>query len=149
MSSPDLLRRVVLPVADVDDARRTCAVALPYIANANGEVIATYVIETNPGGVNKSSPEAMAEIADETLGIVEAESKEHDVPVKTEVRYGPTIAPSILDLARTTEATSVGFIARPGSRWVKLLSGDTAISLITQNDHPIVVFPRSEPPLIG
>lgn len=88
-----------------------CDVALPYIANVNGEVVAVYVIETNPSGVNNAPPEAMREIADETLGVVESESKKCGVPIRTEIRSGSNLERAIFDLARTTDATSVGFLA--------------------------------------
>lgn len=145
MSSPDLLRRVVLPIASRDDARDTCQAALPYVANANGEAIAVYVVETTPGGMNKASPVALKEHGDRALEIVEERGEEYAIPVRTEIRYGPIVREAVFDVARSEEATSIGFLPRAGSRIRKLLGGDKALSLITRNDLPVVVFPREAP----
>lgn len=145
MGSPDLLRRVVLPIASGGDAQETCRAALPYVANANGEVIAVYIVETTPGGVNKASPVALKEYGERALEIVEECSEEYAIPVRTEIRYGPIVREAVFDVARSEEATSIGFLPRAGSRIRKLLSGDTALSLITRNDLPVVVFPRETP----
>lgn len=145
MSSPDLLRRVVLPVASRDDARETCRTALPYVANADGEAIAVYVVETTPGGVNKASPVALKEYGERALEIVEECSEEYAIPVRTEVRYGSVVQETVFDVARSEEATSIGFLPRTGSRIGKFLSGDKSLSMITRNDLPVVVFPRETP----
>jgi nucleotide-binding universal stress UspA family protein len=145
MGSPDLLRRVILPVATSDSARETCKAALPYIANANGEVIAVHVVETNPGGIDTAPPSALKEVGEQTLSVVEARCKEYSVPVQTELRYGPKVNEEVFDIARSKGATAVGFVPRIGSRLEKFLSGDNALSMITQNDVPVVVFPRVSP----
>lgn len=132
MGSPDLLRRVVLPIVNSDDARDTCEAALPYLANANGEVIAVYVVETNPE----------KEHGERTLSVVEERCTDSSIPIQTEIRYGPKVRTEVFDVARSREATSVGFIPRAGSRVGKFLSGDNALSMITENDLPVVVFPR-------
>lgn len=145
MSSPDLLRRVVLPIAGRDDARETCRAALPYIANADGEAIAVFVVETTPGGMNKASPVALKEYGERALGIVEECNEEYAIPVRTEVRYGSVVREAVFDVARSEEATSIGFLPRAGSRIGKFLSGDKSLSMITRNDLPVVVFPRETP----
>lgn len=145
MSSPDLLRRVVLPVASRDDARETCQTALPYVANANGEVIAVYVVETTPGGMNKASPAALKEYGERVLGTVEEYSEGYAIPVRTEIRYESVVRKAVFDVARSEEATSIGFLPRAGSRIGKLLGGDKALSMITRNDLPVVVFPDERP----
>lgn len=142
MGSPDLLRRVVLPVASTDDARDTCRAAIPYIVNANGEAIAVHVVETNPGGMNKAPLAALQEEGEQALSVVRGQCEDHSIPIQTEIRYGPKVNEEVFDVARSREATSVGFIPRAGSRLGKFLSGDNALSMITQNDMPVVAFPR-------
>lgn len=146
MSSPDLLRRIVLPVASREDAHETCKAAFPYITNANGEAIAVYVVETTPSGINKASPTALTDYGKQALEIVEDYGNEYGLPVQTEIQYGSIVREAVFDLAQSEEATSIGFIPRSGSRIGKLLRGDTARSLITQNELPVLVFPRTEPP---
>lgn len=145
MESPCLLRRVVLPVANSDDARETCRAVLPAIAKAHGEVMAVYVVETNPGGMNKAPPSAMNEVGEQTLSIVETQCEEYLIPVQTEIRYGPTVREEVFDTARSKDASSVGFVPRTGSRVGKFLSGDNALSMITENDVPVIVFPCESP----
>lgn len=145
MESPNLLRRVVLPVANSDDARETCRAVLPAIAKGNGEVLAVYVVETNPGGVNKASPSALKEVGEQTLSIVETQCEEYWIPVQTEIRYGPTVREEVFDIARSKDASSVALVPRAGSRVERFLSGDNALSMITRNDVPVVVFPRESP----
>ncbi|MEM4780825.1 MAG: universal stress protein [Halalkalicoccus sp.] len=141
MSSPDLLRRVVLPVASASDAEATCEAAVPYLANADGEVHGVYVIETTPGAPNKAPPEAMYEYAHEALSTVEERCRDASIPVGTELHADPDVPETVFEVARDEGATAVGILPREGSRWGKLLTGDNALSMITRNDVPVVVFP--------
>lgn len=79
MGSPDLLRRIILPIASSDDAHTTCEVAFPYIANANGDVIAVYVIEINPRAPNKAPPLAVKEHGEQVLAVVETVGEEYSI----------------------------------------------------------------------
>lgn len=126
MGSPDLLRRVVLPVVNSDDARDTCEAALSYIANANSEAIAVYVVETNPGGMNKAPPSVLKEEGEQTLSVVEERCEDSSIPIRTEIRYGSKVRTEVFDVARSREATSVGFVPRAGSRVGRFLSEDNA-----------------------
>lgn len=146
MGSPDLLRRIILPIASSDDAHNTCEAAFPYIANANGDVIAVYVIEINPGAPNKAPPLAVKEHGEQALAVVETVGEEYSIQVQTEIRSGPVVREAVFEVAHSEAATSVGLVPRSGSRIGKVLSGDNALSMITQNDLPVVVFPRAMSP---
>ncbi|WP_435154934.1 universal stress protein [Haladaptatus sp. DFWS20] len=139
-----LFDRVVLPVASEKDAKATCDAALERIESAGGQVVAVHVIEKGGGVVDKASVEQREERADDIFEIVRNRCDALGVPVETEIVYGTDIAESIFDVADEVDATAIAFTPRGGSRWVKLLTGDVMLSLITETNRPVVVLPDAE-----
>jgi nucleotide-binding universal stress UspA family protein len=51
------------------------------------------------------------------------------------------VADAIFAAADDYGATAIVITPRGGSRWVQLLTGDVALSLVTETDRPVVVLP--------
>ena len=131
-----LLDRVLLPVASVDDARAS-ATALEAADGDVGRVVAVHVIEKAGGGVDKASVEQREERADDIFAAVHETLED----AETDVVYGTDVADAIFAAADEHDATAVVITPRGGSRWIRLLTGDVALSLVTETDLPVVVLP--------
>ncbi|MFC6733378.1 MULTISPECIES: universal stress protein [unclassified Haladaptatus] len=129
---------VVVPVADEDDARTTCLALAPYL-DAESRVVALHVIEKAGGAPDKASVEQRQEGATKIFDVVQDTLA--DATVETDLRYGTDIADTIFAAAADVDASSIAFSPRGGSRWVRLLTGDVALSLVTETDRPVVVLP--------
>ncbi|WP_423744244.1 universal stress protein (plasmid) [Haladaptatus sp. SPP-AMP-3] len=139
-----LFERIVLPVVTEEDAETTCDAALDRVADADGRVVAVHVVEKGGGIPDKASVEQREERADEIFSVVTDRCDAAGVPVETKLTYGTDIADAIFDVADDVDATAIVFSPRHGSRWIQLLTGDVAHSLVTKSDRPIVVLPDTE-----
>ncbi len=135
----DLLARVCLPVASVEDAQTSCAALVRYDPD---HVVAVHVIEKAGGAPDKASIEQREAIATEIFSVVT--DTVSDIPVETDLRYGTDVAESIFEAASEHNATAIAFTPRSGSRWIRLLTGDVAMALVTRTDRPVVVLPDVE-----
>lgn len=145
MASTDtLFARVLLPVADQEDAGTTGRAVKPYLDRAGGTAVAVHVIEKADGAPDKASVEQREEMAESVFEATEDALTGLDVD--TRIAYGPDIAEAIFDVANDIDATAIVFTPRAGGRWVRLLTGDTALSLITETDRPVIVLPGSPTP---
>ncbi|WP_340101117.1 universal stress protein [Salinibaculum salinum] len=133
----DLFDRVVLPVASPEDARATSRAARDYLT---GSVVAVHVVEKAGGAPDKAGVEQREEYAEEIFDALE-ESLGEDRDVDTEIRYGTDVAETIFDAANDHNASAIVITPRGGSRWVRLLTGDVALDIVTQTDRPVVVLP--------
>ena len=140
----DPFDNVLLPVADPEDARTTAAAALPQLRRANGRVALVYVVEKAGGAPDKAGVEQREEYAGETFDAARAQLSD-DVPVEERIAFGTDVADTIFEVAADVDATAICFTPRGGSRWIRLLTGDVALSLITQTDRPVVVLPETDP----
>lgn len=132
----DLLGRVVVPIASEDDATATCRALSAYLDD-DGRVIAVHVIEKAGGAPDKASVEQRELEAEGIFAIVHS----HLPDAETEIRYGTDVAETVFAAAEDHDATSIAFTPRDGSRWVRLLTGDVALSLLTETDRPVIVLP--------
>ena len=133
----DLLDRVLLPVASEEDAR-TSATAL--FRQDFGEVVVCNVIEKAGGGIDKAGVEQREVAAEEMFDAARAVLGD----VRTEITYGTDVVDAIFDLAAEIDATAVVVTPRGGGRFVRLITGDVALGLITENDRPVVVLPDED-----
>lgn len=136
-----LFRRVIIPVANRDDARATTRALRPYLDAVSEAVIAVHVIEKAGGAPDKASVEQREAQAVEIFDLVEEGLSGDDVAVETEILYGTDIADTIIDAAHDQEATAIVFTPRGGSHWMKLLSGDVTTTLVNESDIPVLVLP--------
>jgi nucleotide-binding universal stress UspA family protein len=135
--------RVVVPVADRDDAAATVATLRPYLA-ADSTVIAVHVIEKAGGAPDKASVEQLELRAEEIFSIITEGFNDTNVVLETDLRYGTDIASAIVGAAHDRCANAILFTPRGGSRWRKLLTGDVTHNLVRSSDIPILVLPDRE-----
>lgn len=142
MSQP-LLTRLVLPVANEEDAKATCHELRPHLDETVETLVVVHVIEKAGGYMDKAPLEAREEQAERVFSIVEDEFR--DGPeVHRELRYGTDVVDEIVAASDELEATAIGFTPQSGGRLTDLLSGNTANRLITESHRPVVVFPLQE-----
>lgn len=133
---------VLIPLASPKDAERTADAVIPYLDPPPDHVLAVTVVEKTEGYMDKAPLEAATERAEETLEIVADRFEEAGVPTETRVLYGTNVIETILDVAEEVDVSSIMATPRNASRWVKLLSGDTALSLMMNTDRPLIVVPN-------
>jgi nucleotide-binding universal stress UspA family protein len=138
----DLFERVLLPVGDDEDAETTCRAVRPHIEAVGGHATAVHVIEKAGGAPDKASVEQRELAAEEMFEVVHRSLA--GIDVATEIAYGTDVAETIFDVADEIDATAIVFTPRSGSRWVRLLTGDVALDLITRTDRPVVVLPDDD-----
>lgn len=130
-----------MPVASEADARATCAAAADRIAAADGRAVVVHVIEKADGAPDKASVEQREEYAEEIFAAAREAYEDAGIEVETRLAFGTDVAEAIFEVAADEDATAVAFTPREGSRWVKLLTGDVALNLVSNADLPVVVLP--------
>ncbi|WP_262181456.1 universal stress protein [Haloarcula laminariae] len=142
--SPSFFQRVVVPVANEDDAKATVAALRPYVAESDCTVIAAHVIEKAGGAPDKASVEQREQFARDVFAVVTDGLADTDIALETELLYGTEIASTLIDAAHELDASAIVFTPRGGSRWRKLLSGDVTHNLVNNSDIPILALPDRE-----
>ena len=131
----ELLGRVLLPVANGDDARRTAAALEPYGPTA---VTALHVVEKGGGVPDKTPVEQSEELAEESYAAV----REVFPGADDHTAYGRDVAEAIFEAAETVDASAIAYRARGGNRLMQFLSGDISLKLVTNADRPVIALPR-------
>jgi nucleotide-binding universal stress UspA family protein len=140
MTEP-FFQRVVVPVANRDDAAATTTTLRPYVEGSDSTVIAIHVIEKAGGAPDKASVEQRKQRAEEIFEVVAEEFDGSGIVLETDLHYGTDIASSIVGAAHDSNASAIVFTPRGGSRWRKLLTGDVTHNLVRSSDIPILVLP--------
>ncbi|MCL7419048.1 MAG: universal stress protein, partial [Halalkalicoccus sp.] len=136
--------KVLLPVANEADAKRTCTAVRPHLTDDSAEVVALYVIEKREGGPAAASIEQLEEHGKKTLGVVEEVFTDSTVTVETELRSGTDLIETIFQAAKDNDVDCITFVPRPKGRVVAFLSGDTGWKIVNQTEYPILVLPRPQ-----
>ena len=134
-----LFRRVIIPVANTEDAIATTNALRPYIDTVSDGIFAVHVIEKAGGAPDKASVEQREQNAREIFEHVEDGLA--DLDVETKILYGTDIASTIVEAAHNEDASAIVFTPRGGSRWMKLLTGDVTTTLLNESDLPVLVLP--------
>lgn len=140
----DILKRIIVPVANTEDAEATAAALVPYVEPGTGTIIAVHVIEKAGGAPDKASVEQRELRAQEIFETVTEGLADTETELQTKLLYGTDIAEAILRAAHESEASAIAFTPRGSGRWVKLLSGDVMTDLLTKSDLPVVSLPKPE-----
>lgn len=139
-----IFERVVVPVANREDAAATAAALASQVEGTDCEVIVVHVIERTPGAPDTASPEHRKQNAADIFGVVTDALKDTEIPVETDLRYETDIAASVVQAAHEHDATGIVFTPRGESRWKKLLTGDVTHKLVANSDIPVVVLPDED-----
>jgi nucleotide-binding universal stress UspA family protein len=137
----ELLSTVLMPVASEADAGATARAVERHLPSET-QVHAVHVIEKAGGAPDKASVEQREEFAEAAFERVR--DVLGDGRVTTHVRYGTDVADAIFAAADELGADTVVFTPRDGSRWIRLLTGDVALDLVTETDRPVLVLPDVE-----
>lgn len=137
--TPELFECVVLPVASEEDAESAVAAARPYLESVDGRVVFVHVIEKAGGAPDKASVAQRKEVAEEIFDTARAALGDRDAD--TRIAYGTDVADTIREVADDVGATAIVFTPRDGNRWLRLLTGDVADSLVNESDRPVIVLP--------
>jgi len=136
--------RVVVPVANREDAASTARALAPHLEGTGYTVTAIHVIEKAGGAPDKASVEQRQQHAEEIFSIFSEGFDGVDASVETDLCYGTDIAATILETAHERDATTIVFTPRGSNRWQKLLTGDVAHKLLENTDIPVLVLPDRE-----
>ena len=137
------LQRVLVPIANPDDATAPTAAPAPYVDAANSLVIAVHVIEKAGGAPDKASVEQRELVAQDIFTTVTNGLTDTEATIETQCLYGTDIAAILIEATHDNNASAIVFTPRGASRWKKLLAGDVTHNLLNSSDVPILVFPRN------
>ena len=134
---PGLLDHVLVPISGEEDARRTALALEPY---EPGRVTVLFVVEKADGAPDSMSVEQAEGLASDSFGAFRAVVTD----IEEEVAYDSNVVETIFESAEEIGASSVVFTTRGGGSIIRLLTGDTARKLVTENDLPVISLPRSD-----
>lgn len=132
-----ILGHVLVPVANVADARRTGAALERY---APERVTVVHVVEKGDGVPDKTPVEQSESIATEAFDAF----REFLPAAETELAYRRDVIAGILEVADAIDATAIAFRPRQDSRLKKLLAGDHSSKLVARSDRPVIALPRED-----
>jgi len=132
-----LLDTVLLPVASEDDAQSS---ARALARKDYGSVTVVHVVEKADGAPDKASVEQRELEAEEMFEAARAELGD----IETDVLYGSDVVETIFDAAADRNASAIVVTPRGGNRFIQLITGDVALRLVTETDHPVVVLPDGD-----
>lgn len=140
-----LTDRILVPVANEEDARRTFGAVLDTLisdVSPSSVIIAAHVIEKAGGAPDKAPLPARQEQAEATLSLLENLFQQADSEIETEVAYGTDVVETLCELAMEKDATAIVFVPRPSGRLTRLLSGDLSARLIVESPVPVLTLPQ-------
>ncbi|MHC3437363.1 universal stress protein [Natrialbaceae archaeon A-gly3] len=135
--------RVVVPVADPDDAERTAS-AIASRLGPTSTVVVVHVIEKAGGAIDKAPLEQRKEYARKTFDRASEPLEATDATVETEILYGTDVVETIFEGAEEWDADAIAVIPREGSRITELLTGDVSRRLVREASIPVVALPQNE-----
>lgn len=138
-----LFRRVLVPIANRNDAIATTTALIPHVDAANGTVIAVHVIEKAGGAPDKASVEQRKLVAQDIFDVLTDGLSDTGATVETQILYGTDVADTLIDAAHDTDASAIVFTPRGGSRWKKLLTGNVTHKLLSKSNVPVLSLPGS------
>lgn len=138
--SRHLLGRVLVPVANEEDARETFTALLRYLEDGT-KLHVVHVIEKADGAPDKAPLAARRAQATEIFSFADRFLGE-TAELETELRYGTSVVDEIVAAAEESDATAILFVPRASGRLPRLLTWDKTRQLVATDRVPVVVLPR-------
>jgi len=132
---------VLLPVANEEDARRSCESILAHL-DRTVTLVVVHVIQTGGGHFNKAPLSAQEALADETFAAVASLLDHSPISYVTEKRYGTDIVTEILAVAEECDVDYIVFTPRESGRLSRILGADLSDTLIQETSRPVIILPR-------
>lgn len=135
----DLFERILVPIADPDDAEETARALRPHL-DPNTTLIVTHVTrgETTETSI-KTGRDQFAGATYETFSAILYRDDLQFEWVTLEARE---VAEALVDAIEMTGATLVAFTPRDIDAWSRTIAGDPGGQLIREADVPVMVFPN-------
>ncbi|MCU4743509.1 universal stress protein [Halobacteria archaeon AArc-m2/3/4] len=138
--------RVLIPIANEEDATETCDAIVRYFADqshsTHPKVNLVHVIEKTEGYMDKAPLEAREQQAQRVFEIASDRLEEAGYEIETELVYSTNVVESIVETAARTNADAIVFLPRDGGRLSVLLSGNMTSKLVSSADIPVIVLPE-------
>jgi nucleotide-binding universal stress UspA family protein len=142
--SVSLFERALVPVASEEDATTTLRALRPYLESRDCQATLLTVVEKAGGAPDKASVDQRERGAEETFAAAREAAGDVADRLDTRIAYGTDVPGTIIEVAHDVDASAIVFTPRGGSRWVRLLTGDVALSLLTDSDLPVVTLPDND-----
>ena len=139
--------RLLVPIANEDDAQRTCESIRAYFDDETGPlptIVAVHVIEKGGGAIDKAPMDLRKEQAEVVFKIVERVLDPAGFDVETDLLFGTDLVETIVDAVDETDATAIAFLPREGGFLVRFLSGNLARDLVMESPVPVITFPTED-----
>lgn len=133
----EMLRHVLLPVANQEDALASARALKPYQPT---RVTALHVVEKGEGVPDKTPVEQSEKLAEESYAAVRTVFPDAD----DHMAYGRDIVAQIFEAAEDVDASAIAYRSRGGNRIMQFLSGDVSLKLVTKADRPVIALPQKE-----
>jgi len=133
-----LFERILLPLADPDDAERTARAVRPYVDEEN-TLIMTHILQGEAAGTTIST--GKDQFAEEIYETFISVLGRQDLGIEWVTLEGRDVSEAITDVVGTVEATLVVFTPRDLDVWSRTLAGDPGGRLVRETDVPVMVFP--------
>ncbi len=135
---PSFFTKVLLPVADQEDARETCELALPIIRSKNAEAVALFIVL-----IKKPTIAQQEIIAKETLSIIGEEFRKHGISLTTKTDYSKDIVG--YDRRRSKgEGRQHSYKAQNRKPHYQIFAGNVLEKLVEKSQIPIVILPHKK-----
>ncbi|MFP8952715.1 universal stress protein [Natrialbaceae archaeon A-arb3/5] len=136
-----LLRRMIVPLATEDDARRTCE-ALKRHLDEEAHIYVVHVIEKGGGAPDKAPIGARQRQATEIFELAETMLEPAGYKLETEVRYGTDVVDEIVAAVDEHRGTAIAFVPRDGGRITRYLTGNKTRRLVATDRVPVIALPN-------
>jgi len=135
-------QRVLVPIANPDDAAATTAALAPYLDATDSVVIAVHIVEKAGGAPDKAPVEQREPVAQNTVTTVTSGLTDTGTIIETQRLYRTDTAATLIEAAHDNSASAIVVTPRGASQWKKLLAGDVTHNLFNSSDVPILISPR-------
>lgn len=136
-----MFSHLLVPIANRDDAERTCAQLVQSIESDIDVITVVFVIETTDGYPDRTSPAAMKREAEWVFSYVEEYF--HEGPeIRRELRAGNEPVAQIIAAADELGVSAIGFSPRPKTTLQRILTANHSYRLITESHYPVIAFSK-------